>query len=388
MQTASPPETTPTTERVLGRLRGSAPGPLLIVVAALHGNEPAGVEGVRRVLARLDGGDPALRGDFVALLGNRQAFARGVRFVAEDLHRVWLPERLRRVRAATGPLAAEDEELRQLDVVLRATLERMRGPLYALDLHTTSGPGPAFAVVDDTLTNREFALSLPVPMVLGLEEELDGLLVHHLLDDYGAVTLGFESGQHGEPAAVDRAEAAVWVALETPGVLSAGARPEPAMAARLLADASGPLPRVTEVRHRHAIVPDDEFRMERGFASFQPVAAGQVLGHDRRGEVRARESGRVLMPLYQPQGDDGFFLIRRVRPFWLRLSRRMRRLGLDRLVHWLPGVRRDPARPGAYLVDRRVARWFALEIFHLLGYRRHGRVGRRLSVSRRADDGG
>jgi hypothetical protein len=51
-------------------------------------------------------------------------------------------------------------------------------------------------------------------------------------------------------------------------------------------------------------------------------------------------------------------------------------------------VRRDPARPGAYLVDRRVARWFALEIFHLLGYRRHGRVGRRLSVSRRADDGG
>jgi hypothetical protein len=66
----------------------------------------------------------------------------------------------------------------------------------------------------------------------------------------------------------------------------------------------------------------------------------------------------------------------------------MRRLGLDRLVHWLPGVRRDPARPGAYLVDRRVARWFALEIFHLLGYRRHGRSGRRLSVSRRADDGG
>lgn len=39
--------------RVLGRIRGEAPGPTLVVVAGMHGNELGGVEAVRRVLARL-----------------------------------------------------------------------------------------------------------------------------------------------------------------------------------------------------------------------------------------------------------------------------------------------------------------------------------------------
>lgn len=371
-------------ERLLGRLRGGRPGPTVIAVAGLHGNEPAGVEGVERVLRRLAGEEGALTGDFIGLLGNAEALERGVRFLAEDLNRIWLPERLARVRAARGPLAAEDEELRQLDRALGEAFAAARGAVFVLDLHTTSGPGPAFAVLDDTLPNREFALGFPVPLVLGLEEELEGPLVHHLLD-HGAVTLGFESGQHTEPAAVDRAEAAVWIALERSGALPHGARSEPAIACRLLAAASGALPRVTEVRYRHAIAPEDGFRMEPGFASFQPIARGERLGHDRRGPVQAGEAGRILMPLYQPQGDDGYFLIRPVRPFWLRLSARMRRLGLGRLLHWLPGVRRHPTEAAAFIVDRRVARWYALEIFHLLGYRRHRRAGEKLTVSRRAD---
>lgn len=61
-----------------------------------------------------------------------------------------------------------------------------------------------------------------------------------------------------------------------------------------------------EVRHRHPIVPDDEFRMGEGFRTFQNIVAGQLLAHDRRGEVHASESGRILLPLYQGLGSDGF----------------------------------------------------------------------------------
>ncbi|MCZ6618859.1 MAG: hypothetical protein O7E57_12075, partial [Gammaproteobacteria bacterium] len=41
----------------------------------------------------------------------------------------------------------------------------------------------------------------------------------------------------------------------------------------------------------------------------------------------------------------------------------------DRVAGWLPGVRRDPDHPDTLHVNRRVARLFALQFFHLLGFR-------------------
>jgi len=370
--------------RVVGRLRGSRPDRVLVVIAGLHGNEPAGVHGLGRVIARLEDDPSGLVGELVGILGNRQALAAGRRFLREDLNRIWLGERVERLRAGGAPSGPEEEEMLAIDRELRPVFAAATAPVHVLDLHTTSASGPPFAVLDDTLANRAFALNFRVPLVLGLEEELDGPLLHHLLDA-GAITMGFESGQHQDPAAVDVAEAAVWVALEASGVLAAASRPEVEAARRLLDRVgSDGLPRVTEVRYRHAVTPNDGFTMLPGLSGFQSVTAGQVLAGDRDGDVLAPESGLMLMPLYQSQGNDGFFVVREIRPLWLRVSAGMRRLRLERMVHWLPGVERHPELPGTYVVDRRVARWFALEVFHLLGFRRHGRDGDKLVVSRRS----
>jgi succinylglutamate desuccinylase len=42
------------------------------------------------------------------------------------------------------------------------------------------------------------------------------------------------------------------------------------------------------------------------------VAAGTLLARDDGGEIRAPFDGLLLMPLYQAQGSDGFFLGREV----------------------------------------------------------------------------
>jgi succinylglutamate desuccinylase len=91
----------------------------------------------------------------------------------------------------------------------------------------------------------------------------------------------------------------------------------------------------------------------------------------------------VLLPLYQGLGDDGFFLCRDVSPFWLRLAAVLQRVQLDRLVHWLPGVERSTQDRHAVMVDPRVARWFTVEVFHLLGYRHRRTDGERLVFTRR-----
>src|SRR5690606_33041017 len=101
------------------------------------------------------------------------------------------------------------------------------------------------------------------------------------------------------------------------------------------------------------------------------------------GPVRAPESGMILLPLYQGQGEDGFFTCRRVPRLWFALSPVLRRLGLDRLLRLLPGIRRDAGDPNTLLADPRIARFLVVDVFHLLGYRRARRRGERLAFTRR-----
>jgi succinylglutamate desuccinylase len=82
----------------------------------------------------------------------------------------------------------------------------------------------------------------------------------------------------------------------------------------LLARARGDLPPMIEVVERRAITPDDAFRMEPGFANIQRTPGGTLLAHDARSEIRAPFDGLVLLPLYQAQGNDGFFYGRALTP--------------------------------------------------------------------------
>ena len=214
--------------------------------------------------------------------------------------------------------------MRVLDTEIHRALDEARAAgqaVYLLDLHTTSAGGGAFCVLEDTLPTRRFARALEAPLVLGLEEELSGTLTHWLAGR-GVFTVGFEAGQHEDPAAVERAEAAVWLALEGIGCLPSGSRPEPTAARRRLAAERRDLPRVVEVRYRRPVAPEDGFVMAPGYANFSRVRKGQALAVDHAGAVTAPERGLLLMPLYQRQGEDGFFIVRKVAPVWLQPLRR------------------------------------------------------------------
>jgi succinylglutamate desuccinylase len=373
-------------ERTLGDLGDRSSGPLLVAVAGLHGNEPAGVHALRRVVARIEREGLELNGRFVALAGNTRALERNVRFFDLDLNRAWTRARMEALArpdhvAGTG---VEDVEQRELWAALVDVFEAAAGPVICVDLHTISASGGPFATVGDTLRNRAFALQFPVPKLLGIEEQIDGGLLEWV-GSLGHVTLGFEGGQHEDPDSVENHEAFAWQALEHAGLLSPSQVPDRLKHDAQLRRASSDVPRIIEVRHRHPVRPGDGFRMEPGLRHFQPVEKGTLLAHDAQGPIYAEESGYLLLPLYQGQGDDGFFLGRGVNPAWLTLSRLLRASGAPNVAHWLPGVRRKANDPTTVLVDPRVARWQAPGLFHLLGYRRVRPRGGVLEFTRRKE---
>ena len=381
-----PRQVTGKTKRVIGSWRGNDPGPTLVCTAAIHGDEPAGVLALERVFAVIEERALRWRGEFVGIAGNLQAFARDQRYLATDLNRHWSPENIQRARDGDGEaLVSEDLEMRELLAELERVFARARGEVYFLDLHTGSADGDPFVCIGDTLRNRRFAERFCVPVILGLEEQIDGSLLEYV-SNLGHITVGVEAGQHRALTSVDHHEALVWLALVNSGMIAAADVPELETRRKTLRDASHHLHGFMEVRHRHPIVSADEFRMGEGFTNFQNIAAGQLLAHDRRGEVCASEAGRILLPLYQGLGSDGFFIAREVNMFWLRLSSGLRWLGLDKVVHWLPGVRRHPNKDTTLIIDTTLARWFALEVFHLLGYRKRRSEEGKLVVSRRRFD--
>ncbi len=370
--------------RILGDCGDPAAGPTLVAIGGLHGNEPAGVLALRRIFARLADEGCAPAGRLLGLAGNREALRQGRRFLDEDLNRIWSDERLESVRSSREGRGSEDRELMELDEHLERALEEASGPAFVLDLHTTSGPGPAFSVLHDTLMNRRFARALRIPIALGLEEELNGTLTDHLTSE-GFVALTVETGQHQEPESVDRAEAALWVVMDVAGCLPAGYEREAREAARRLAEEGRGLPRVVEVRYREAIGSSADYSTRPGLRSFQGVSAGQLLADRNGSPVAAPLSGLLLMPLYQKLGDDGFFIARPVHRAWMALSTALRRLRLERWLGRLPGIRAVDAESVSFLVDRRVARWLALELFHLLGFRRREHSSTHLLMERRIE---
>jgi hypothetical protein len=370
-------------EHLIGAFIGDPGGPTLIAIGSLHGNEPGGaaaLSNVSRQLARLAN---RLKGRVYLIAGNTRALCDGVRFVDADLNRHWTIGNISAIGTDRLFKMSEGVELTELDHILDGILVTAMDEVFVIDLHSTSSDGMPFATVGDTLRNRTFAQKFPVPILLGIEEQLDGTMLEYL-NNAGAVTFGFEGGQHLSRETVMNHEAIVWLAIENAGILGSQDIPYAEMHhARLASDGH---PQLFEVRYRHETSLADKFETLPGFKNFDPVSKGQIVATDRRGPIRARETGLILMPLYQKLGNDGFFIGREISRFWLWLSGVLRRAGIQKIIHLLPGVRRDPDDPATLIVDTNIARLFPLQVFHLLGFRRRRWVGSKLVVSRRKHD--
>lgn len=388
MNAARPDEPAAATasERVIGRYGGDTLGPTLVCITGLHGNEPAGGIAAQRVIDALHARKTMLRGEFVALRGNLTAQARGERYIDRDLNREWTQERLAALAApGDAPQSVEDREQIALNAAISREIEHAPGRFFLIDLHTTSSVSAPFVILHDSLRNRAFARALAAPLILGLEESLEGTITEHF-SDRGGVCVAFECGRHEDPVSADLGEAALWLALIAAGMVAPADAPASSALRGRIADAARDVPPVMEVLMRHALERGDAYVMRPGFRNFGAVRRGQALGAHNGAEITSPVDARVFMPLYQALGTEAFFLVRPVARFWLWLSKAVRRMGVSRLIQWLPGVRPHPLRARTFLVNPLIARIAVAEVFHLLGAREHpAEQGRRVFALRREE---
>lgn len=320
-------QTAPPTHLRIHQFAGLKPGPRLLVTAAVHGNEVAGVGAIQRVLQMLDEGS-------LTLLQGTLTMIPIVNPLAHRLQRREGDRNLNRnLRLTPIPQDFEDRIANQLCPWLAASD-------VLLDLHSFNNPGPAFAMLgprnnDGDLEpfrhqSAESALALAVgttrivegwlsTYALGLKRRADkasdgsrrmalqqdphyGVGTTEYMRSQGGYGITLECGQHEDPQGPEVAFKAIVRTLVLLGMVAPGSADVEA------ADPQRPveLLQLYEVIDReHG---DDQF--ERPWASFDAVSEGQRIGTRADGTpVLAPSGGHIVFPNSRAEpGNEWFYL--------------------------------------------------------------------------------
>jgi succinylglutamate desuccinylase len=358
-------EKTISVERILYKIKTNDEGPVVIFFAGVHGNETAGVFGLEEVLQKIN--PESINGTVYAISGNLKALGCNQRYLDEDLNRIWTKEQLQHLKTKEKLNSEEKEQLEVLQV-LEVIINTNSGPFYFIDFHTTSSKTLPFITINDTLNNRDFAKLYPVPIVLGIEEYLDGPLLSYI-NELGYVSLGFESGQHDDAEAVSNCISFIYLTLVFTSAIDIQSIIGYQIYYNQLQRNSRNLESIFEVVHLHRIKKGENFKMKGGFESFQNIKKGTVIATNNNKSIVSTYNAKIFMPLYQAKGEDGFFVIKLIKPFFLNLSTFLRTIKIDSLLVCLPGISWEDQKKEVLKANLKVTKFFAKSFFHLLGYR-------------------
>lgn len=351
--------------RILGKIEGAQSGPTVVFFGGIHGNETSGVFALKDALAGVNAS--YVKGTIYGIAGNLKALKKHQRYIEDDLNRLWTLRQINNIKNKID-LNADEAELLELLDILNTILETNTPPFYFIDLHTTSSKTLPFITINDALINRKFSEQFPVPIVLGIEEYLNGPLLSYI-NQLGYVSLGFESGQHDAFSAITNNIAFVYLALVYSGILEEQAVINFSKYHEQLKLQANNKNDVFEVVYLHSLKKNEDFKMLNGFKSFEPIKKGTKLAMSNNLEITSPYNAHIFMPLYQRRGAEGFFIIKPIKPFLLKLSSVLRRIKTDSLLAVLPGISWVDKKTGILQVNLTIAKYFAKSLFHLLGYR-------------------
>ncbi|WP_338760743.1 succinylglutamate desuccinylase/aspartoacylase family protein [Massilia sp. METH4] len=300
---------------------GQGPGPRVVIMGAVHGNETAGTQAIGRVMAQLDSGELAIVNGSVTFVpvANPLAYAKGERAGERNLNRSLFPK--------PHPQDFEDRVANWLCPLLAAHD-------VLLDLHSFNSPGEPFVMVgprdnDGPLEPfRHEREERALARVLGVRRFVDGWLrtygagvQRRLRDDaqldtvlrYGVGTTEFmrttggyaltlECGQHDDPRAPDVAWRAIMNTLAHLGCIDAP-RPEPIARDRM------EILSMCEVHDKA----DDADAFSRPWSSFDRVRQGEEIGRRADGTpVLAETDGVILFPDSGAKANHEWYYLARV----------------------------------------------------------------------------
>lgn len=312
-------------KRIIGERVGTQSGPLLIVFAEIHGNEAVGQLAIKELFEAIDEEyrkKPSFdfRGRIVAIRGNIKAVEQKVRYLDKDLNRSWIPSEIERISKTEDErqLDAEDQEIKEtLQVIQHYIQVEKPTRVVVLDLHTTTAHGGIFTIPAPTPEARRIGLAMKAPVLHGFLDGLQGTTLHYFTKENFGINMTavcFEAGQHNCEDSPKHAVSAIISCFTAIGGFYE--KDIESKHDKLLTKRASNLPLEARLVYIHPVKPTDDFRMKPQpiYQNFDPIQKGELLAYDKNGAIHAPYGGLILMPLYQKQGSDGFFIVQEITP--------------------------------------------------------------------------
>ncbi|MDT0678079.1 succinylglutamate desuccinylase/aspartoacylase domain-containing protein [Autumnicola musiva] len=293
--------------RIIGKYTSGNKGPLLFVTGGIHGNEPSGVRALERVFKELEKTQPEIEGTLIGVSGNHMALNQNKRYIEEDLNRTWTEENVKSGKKDTH----EKKEMFEIIELLEKYPEKDFSKRYFLDCHTTSSASLPYVSVQEVNDNDEWAHKFPTYIIRGFSDIITGDIDHYL-SRTGMTGFVFEAGQHTDIRSVENHEGVIWLALKEACKLDLEKISTYPECVNRFAKKNAPTQKTFEIIHRHGLEDDDIFEMQPGYENFQKIEKGEFLAKQNGKELKSEWDAYIFMPLYQSQGNDGFFVVQEV----------------------------------------------------------------------------
>ncbi len=128
---------------------GKKKGKCVVIMAGIHGNERISVQVIEKLKNLLL--EEKLFGEIYLIIGNPTAYEYNVRFVHEDLNRLFDKETIECIKKDSSK-QLNTEQKRVLEIIL--ILEKID---FLLDIHSTINPSVPFVFTKNTKKHLEIA---------------------------------------------------------------------------------------------------------------------------------------------------------------------------------------------------------------------------------------
>jgi len=272
----------------------TVPGPHLLVMGGIHGNEPCGTDAIHQIIREIRQGDLDIDCGTLTFIPicNPQAGLKKVRYIDDNLNRVFT-----RHEDCSGSIEK---------ALANVLTEYVNACDVLLDLHSMSAKGKGFVFMDyDDEANEAFARALGFehiltgwPEMFAASDDVDTVTYAH---QQGKIAVTTEGGQHSDPASAVLSYRAIRNAMQHLGISkSAG----------------------SSSKGREATVIRAELKVHRGegegefvkaWSHLDAVASGDVIAVENGVEQLSPFDGHILLPRSEPHvGDEWYYLGRAV----------------------------------------------------------------------------
>ena len=347
--------------------------PSIFFFCCTHGNEVAGLKAIDQLFENLYELTDYIKANIYGILGNEKAYQLNMRYLDRDLNRIWTKENLLQVDQKMEN-DHEFSELKSLYELIEEKAKDKNGELYFIDLHTTSSKSKPFIVMNDSLKNIKFASSLGISVIIGVERFINGSMLD-FFNERGYVSFAFEGGSHDDRDAIYAIENfCIKILLQTESLAQHGIH---VMEKKTKLQPST----FYEMKYRHRLENKDEFYMLEGYKNFQPIKKGENLAVHNHKTIKSPGDFTIFMPLYQEQGEDGFFFIKSISNFKLKLISVLRKSKFQKLL--LPHQNVTSKDQNTIIVNKLKTKPFHLQLLHLLGFRKRRNINGKKAEYRR-----